>query len=84
MIDPSVPIIILHGLGNRAWTLILLEYFLNWHGYSNVYRPQYNADTTPERAAAEVTTFLTEYFKGDRNQSFVVIGNSMGGLVAWR
>jgi len=83
MIDPSVPIIILHGLGNRAWTLILLEYYLNWHGYSNVYRPQYDADKDPNLAASDVSKLLIEHFKGNKNQSFVVIGNSMGGLVAF-
>jgi pimeloyl-ACP methyl ester carboxylesterase len=82
MIDPSTPVIILHGLGNRIWTLIGLEWYLNWHGFTDVHRPQYNADALPISAANQVSNILMERFHDDQTQPIVVIGNSMGGLVA--
>ena len=83
MISCDTPIVILHGLGNRAWTLTGLELYLTWHGYTDVYRPQYNADQTPEKAIVEVSGLLLRHFKGDHHRPIVVIGNSMGGVVAF-
>jgi hypothetical protein len=77
----TTPIIILHGLGNRAWTLILLEWYLRWCGFKRVYRPQYNADTDPEVACSYLSKPLTEFLNGNARTPIVVIGNSMGGLV---
>jgi pimeloyl-ACP methyl ester carboxylesterase len=82
MIPSDTPIVILHGLGNRSWTLTGLEWFLNWKGYPSVYRPQYNADTLPERSVVQVTRLLVDVYRIDKTQPIVVIGNSMGGVVA--
>jgi pimeloyl-ACP methyl ester carboxylesterase len=81
MISTDTSIVLLHGLGNRRWTLIGLEFYLNWYGYSNVFRPQFNADTLPEISCAEVTRLLIEQCRLDKTQPIVVIGNSMGGVV---
>lgn len=81
MIAKDTTIVILHGLGNRAWTLIGLEWLLNWNGYTDVFRPQYDANVHPDTACMMLSKQLIDHFKGDHNRPFVVIGNSMGGVV---
>jgi pimeloyl-ACP methyl ester carboxylesterase len=81
MIDHTTPIIILHGLGNRAWTMILFEWYLNWCGYTNTFRPLYDANALPMNSSREVNRKLLDHFKGRQNHTVVIVGNSMGGVV---
>ena len=59
----------------------MLEWYLNWYGYTNVWRPLYNADVPPVVSSTEVDSLLRIHLQDKVNQSVVFIGNSMGGLV---
>ena len=77
----KLPVIILHGLGARPWTLKGIEWLLQWQGFERVFALAYPADTHSfDQCLAHVDKALSELFD-DNNQKLLIVGQSMGGVI---
>jgi pimeloyl-ACP methyl ester carboxylesterase len=77
----TLPIILLHGLGERTWTMGLFVWYLNFCGWDRVYTPHWPANTCRLTECIQIIDkTLPNYIS--REEPFVVIGNSMGGVMA--
>jgi pimeloyl-ACP methyl ester carboxylesterase len=75
------PVVLLHGLHSHPATFYPLERFLNKKGYLNTHAIRYNADQENLNLILnEVDEILSK--KIDREDKIIVIGQSLGGLVA--
>lgn len=85
VLNTTTPILLLHGLGGRVWTMSLFVAFLNRLGFTNIYTPQWPSATCdmPVGCINALAPQLDDWLSGSRDTSFVVIGNSMGGVLAY-
>lgn len=85
VLNITTPILLLHGLGGRVWTMALFVSFLSQLGFTNVYTPQWPSVTCdmPGECINALAPQLDSWLNGSRDTSFVVIGNSMGGVLAY-
>jgi pimeloyl-ACP methyl ester carboxylesterase len=85
VLNTTAPILLLHGLGGRVWTMALFVSFLSQLGFTNVYTPQWPSVTCdmPGECINALAPQLDSWLNGSRDTSFVVIGNSMGGVLAY-
>jgi len=76
-----IPIILLHGLGSHVITLLPLELWLNYQGYTNTFKIEYPVDNMEfEEILEYIDNKFLQLF--DKNKKIIVIGQSMGGVVA--
>ena len=77
-------VFLLHGLGSHPASLWPLQWYLARRGFKHVHSIGYAVDTLPlTDAVAEVSTKMLAAC-GDRAEPVLVVGQSMGGLVANR
>ena len=76
-----IPIILLHGLGAHTFTLLPLELWLNYQGYTNTFNLKYPVnDMVFEDILEYIDKEFTKLF--DKNEEIIIIGQSYGGVVA--
>lgn len=79
---PTIPIVVLHGLGDRVWTMTAFLTYLNWCGFDNVIAPRWPANKgTLEECLDSIETSL-QRVQINKTTPIIVIGNSMGGVMA--
>lgn len=78
----TIPIVILHGLGERTWTMALFILWLQGHGYNNIHTPHWPANSCemPDTCIPALVDSLQK--EVGKNESIILIGNSMGGVAA--
>lgn len=75
-------IFLLHGLGANTLTLKPLELFLNAKGIRDTHCISYNVDTqTTDESVIQVSSIM-ERFVRDKHSAIILIGQSMGGVIA--
>lgn len=81
----DTPILLLHGLGGRPFTLTPLELALRYFGYKTIHRPWYPADQFEdiEKGLKKLDDILRNIGL-KKEEPMVVIGASMGGVYANR
>ena len=77
----ETPVFLLHGLGERPWTLILLSQYLNWCGFKNVHRPHYPVNKLSLDESLDYLDTFMQYYTSKGNP-VILIGVSMGGVLA--
>ena len=83
MLDLRAPVVLLHGLGERPWQLLLLHWFLLAKGFQTVIRPKYRVNDV---CADEALDLLDQQLQTlvDKTKPIYVVGQSMGGVMAHR
>lgn len=77
----TTPVVVLHGLGERARTLSLFIWFLQWIGFNTVVTPHWPANTCELDVCLDaLDASLQQHIK--KKTPIFVIGNSMGGVMA--
>lgn len=77
----TTPVVVLHGLGERVWTMSLFLWFLRWMGFSNVVTPHWPANTCELDVCLDsIDATLQQHIK--KKTPIFVIGNSIGGVMA--
>jgi pimeloyl-ACP methyl ester carboxylesterase len=72
-------VLLLHGLGAHAETLLGIEKYLNWKGYKKTHKLTYLVDILPfEECLDHVSDELEKIIT--KNEKIIVIGQSMGGV----
>lgn len=77
------PIVMLHGLGERPYSLAPLKYWLRYvGGYTNIHIPKYQvADIHYDEAFDRLDKLLEEILDKENDEP-IFIGQSMGGVMA--
>lgn len=80
-----VAVFLIHGLGGHSFTLMPLQMYLKWQGYTNVHIVGYDVATcsNADEALNEVDEEMRKYSLPAQGP-VVVIGQSMGGVLAHR
>jgi len=81
--DLSVPVVLLHGLGEKPWQLLLMHRFFDMMGVQTVVRPKYRVNDVSADEALELLDAQLQKLVEKRNP-IVVVGQSMGGVMAHR
>jgi len=77
----AFPVVILHGLGERVWTLTLFLSYLRWYGFNNVVAPHWPANScTLDQCLDSLDATLSQSL--NKSEPIFVVGNSMGGVMA--
>jgi pimeloyl-ACP methyl ester carboxylesterase len=76
------PVFILHGLGERTWTLSAFVWFLNAKGWDRVYTPHWPANTCLLEDCLDALDKEMQSY-ANKSEPILVIGNSMGGVMAY-
>ena len=75
-------VFLLHGLGSRPITLWPLKKFLEWKGVENIHDLWYSVDKMEFEETLDYVDKEMEAHADKENDTVVLIGQSMGGLVA--
>ena len=75
-------VFLLHGLGSRPITLWPLKKFLEWKGVENIHNLWYSVDKMEFEETLDYVDKEMEAHADKENDTVVLIGQSMGGLVA--
>lgn len=80
---PVLTVVLLHGLGERTWTLDFFAAYIRMDGLIKVHTPNWPANSC--RMPDECLPLLSKEMKRtlDPAQPIVVVGNSMGGVAAY-
>lgn len=79
----KTPILLIHGLGAHPKTMIGVEKYISYCGHEELHYVSYPADTENlNYCVNHVEKWLKENFEED--QEFIVIGQSMGGVIGHR
>lgn len=80
---PVLTVVLLHGLGERTWTLGLFEAYIRMDGLFTVHTPHWPANNCqmPDECMPLLSAELKRTL--DPAQPIVVVGNSMGGVAAY-
>jgi len=77
----AAPIVVLHGLGERVWTMSLFLAYLGSCGFDNVIAPHWPANSCVlDECLDSIDISLQQHI--NKSTPIVVIGNSMGGVMA--
>lgn len=76
------PVFVLHGLGERTWTMSPFVWFLNAQGWSRVYTPHWPANTCLLEECLDALDKEMQLY-ANKSEPIMVIGNSMGGVMAY-
>lgn len=79
----SLPILLLHGLGERTFTFYLFLEYLRQLDITNVVTPHWPANTCqmPDECVAQLESSTAGLL--NKSEPMIVIGNSMGGVLAY-
>ena len=77
----DTPVFLLHGLGERTWTMQLFVTFLHIRGWTNVYTPHWPANTCQLEDCLDALDKEMQLY-ANKSQPILVVGNSMGGVMA--
>lgn len=78
----STPVFVLHGLGERTWTMGLFVSALNIWRWDNVYTPHWPANTCLLDDCLDALDLEMQRY-ANKSEPIFVIGNSMGGVMAY-
>jgi pimeloyl-ACP methyl ester carboxylesterase len=76
------PVFILHGLGERTWTLSLFVWYLKLNNWPRVYTPHWPANTCLLEDCLDALDREMQTY-ANKSEPIMVIGNSMGGVMAY-
>lgn len=78
----DVPVFVLHGLGERTWTMSGFVWFLRLAGWARVYTPHWPANTCLLEDCLDALDLEMQRY-ANKSEPIFVIGNSMGGVMAY-
>jgi len=79
----KIPIVLLHGLGEKPWQMYPLELYLNKvGGLQNTHRILYEVNNIPYVEALDKLDNQLENILNKDTDKLIVIGQSMGGVMA--
>ena len=81
MIEETKPyVILLHGLGATPYTLLGIEKYLNWKGFTRTYKPSYPSGS---HSLEDCVDIVNRDLEGvvSKDEKIIVIGQSMGGVI---
>jgi pimeloyl-ACP methyl ester carboxylesterase len=76
------PVFVLHGLGERTWTMSPFVWFLNAQGWSTVYTPHWPANTCLLEECLDALDKEMQLY-ANKSEPIMIVGNSMGGVMAY-
>lgn len=76
------PIFVLHGLGERTWTMSLFVWFLHVQGWPKVYVPHWPANTCLLEECLDALDKEMQLY-ANKSKPIMIVGNSMGGVMAY-
>lgn len=74
-------VVLLHGLGATPYTLIGLEKYLNWQGYSKSYKISYPSDKLNLQNSLDHVDLELQKLINKDTDKIIIIGQSMGGVI---
>lgn len=80
---PVLTVVLLHGLGERTWTLGAFEWYMQLTGIITVHKPYWPANSClmPDECLPLLSAEMKRTL--DPSNPIVVVGNSMGGVAAY-